>query len=109
MSTNKLSDVIAERELDVDGGLERAIVRIGTPEPDRHEGGDWRCRFQIIGLGDDSVLEVFGVDSIQALQLCLQIVEVVLTDAQGTHRLQWVGGEGHGLYRTDNPVVTADE
>jgi hypothetical protein len=107
MSGTALSDVIAERELTSGGG--KGFLRIGKPEPDTREGGDWRCTFgdwrctfEVVGLGDDIVQEVFGIDSMQALQLCLQVAEVVLTERSRTSELGWLGGEGHGLYPLDN-------
>jgi hypothetical protein len=60
---------IAEREFKLRGPAERVVsMRIGTPEPEPG-GRDFRCPFQVIGLSDDAVQYVYGVDSFQALNL----------------------------------------
>ena len=100
MSRPELGDVIAERELEV-RGAGRAVVRIGRPMPDPREGGDWSCPFQIIGLGDEAVHEAFGVDAMQALQLCLQMIDIHLTEQRRTHEITWLGGADLGFF----PVV----
>lgn len=71
---------IAERELvrrDVAG---RVMVRLGCPEPDPEcpHGRDWRCPFEVVGLGDDSIQYSHGVDSFSALQNALRIIRLVL-------------------------------
>lgn len=62
--------VIAERELQLRGPADRIVrVRIGAPEPDPVQGGDFRCAFQVVGLSNDAVHHAHGVDSFQALNL----------------------------------------
>jgi hypothetical protein len=104
MNTHALGDVIAERELEVDG-TGRAVVRIGRPTPDPAEGGDWRCPFQIIGLGDEAVHQAFGVDPVQALQLCLQMIDAHLFEPRRAHTVTWLGGEDLGFF----PIVNLAE
>lgn len=99
-----LGDVIAERELEVEG-TGRAIVRIGRPTADPREGGDWRCPFQIIGLGDEAVHEAFGVDAVQALQLCLQMIDIHLGEQRKKYDLIWLDGEDLGFF----PIVNFAE
>lgn len=102
MSAEVMELVIAERELEVRKAKAaehvRVLVRIGKPEPDPKPGGDWRCAFQIIGADDDAVMFAHGVDSVQALQLCLQFVGIRLEDlqARGTP-LRWLGGKDLGF------------
>jgi hypothetical protein len=72
---------IAERELarrDVAGG--HLMVRLGIPEPDPKSlhGRDWRCPFEIVGLGDDSIQYGHGVDSFNALQNALIFIRALL-------------------------------
>lgn len=59
---------IVERVLTRISKGRRVHVKIWAPARD---GRDWRCRFQITGIGDDSVRSIGGVDSVQALQLAL--------------------------------------
>ncbi|HEY0016553.1 MAG TPA: hypothetical protein VGC13_09555 [Longimicrobium sp.] len=100
MNPPALGDVIAERELEVDGAA-GAVVRIGRPTPDPAEGGDWRCPFQIVGLGDEAVHEAFGIDAVQALQLCLQMIDIHLASARGAREITWLGGADLGFF----PIV----
>ena len=95
MSTATLGDVIAERELEHLGDASaRILVRIGKPTEDSAEGRDWRCPFQIIGLDDNAVHEAFGVDAVQALQLCFQMIDAHLYGQPVT----WLGEKDLGFY-----------
>lgn len=102
MNADEINEVIAERELKVrkakKGDPLRVMVRIGKPEPDPEPGGDWRCAFQITGLDDDAVVFAHGVDAVQALQLCLQLIGIRLEDlqARGTP-LRWFGVKDLGF------------
>jgi hypothetical protein len=104
MNTPEIDDVIAERKLEVDG-TDRAVARIGRPTPDPAEGGDWRCPFQIVGLGDGAVHEAFGVDAVQALQLCLQMIDIHLSEQRRAHAVTWLGSEDPGFF----PIVNFAE
>lgn len=108
MTLSELGDVIAERELEV-GGAGRAVVRIGRPTPDPTRGGDWRCPFQIIGLGDEAVHEAFGVDAVQALQLCLQMIDIHLAEQRRAHEITWLGSDDLGFFPIVNFADPMDE
>ncbi|WP_407663045.1 DUF6968 family protein [Micromonospora radicis] len=76
------------------------LVRFGRPHPDPlSTSGDWGCPFQIDGLGDDSVQEAFGVDSLQALLLAIWSVRLELAErAERTSvRLDWLEQRALGL------------
>lgn len=94
MSDSILGEVVAERELEHAGGSARVVVRIGKPTEDPAEGGDWRCPFQILGLGDERVYEAFGIDAVQALQLCLMMIDANLYGQPVT----WLGEKDLGFY-----------
>ena len=71
-----LGEVIAEREVTFtrpDGSADIVTVRIGRPvlagSPD-----EWRCPYQIDGLGRVKTFAMSGVDSVQALLLTLQTI-----------------------------------
>lgn len=88
MSDAILGEVVAERELEhARDDSVRVRVRIGRPTEDPAEGGDWRCPFQVLGLGDERVHEAFGVDAVQALQLCFQMIDATLIGEPVT----WLG------------------
>ncbi|MEV7359393.1 hypothetical protein [Kitasatospora sp. NPDC091276] len=70
-----LGQVIANRELAFaapDGTQSPVLLEIGLPRRDP-EGPDWYCPYRITGHPGvvDRVTAIFGVDSLQALQLAL--------------------------------------
>ncbi len=71
-----LGEVIAEREVlltRATGAAEPFKVRIGRPVVG--DGPDeWRCPYQIEGMGRVKTLAMSGVDAIQALLLTLQVI-----------------------------------
>jgi hypothetical protein len=71
-----LGEVIAEREVVFTrdtGQTETFKIRIGKPVVgDSPE--EWRCPYQIEGLGRTKTLAMSGVDSVQALVLTLQVI-----------------------------------
>jgi hypothetical protein len=69
-----LGPVIATRKLRVRGKPERpAELRIGTPRD--MKGGDAYCPVQLVGIGDEKVRPIYGVDTVQALQLAMRYLE----------------------------------
>jgi hypothetical protein len=86
-----LGTVIAERTLTATGpGDSSARIRIGKPRKDRATG-DYFCPYTVEGLGDRTVREAWGMDSMQALQNALQAIRLDLTPhANG---LSWAGGQ----------------
>ena len=95
-------ELIAERQIEVrDAGTQRVrsiMVRLGKPERDPLQGGDWRCPLQIQGLGDDEVFYAHGVDAFQALELGFKILGIRLWSA-GTDKivLSWLGDSNLGF------------
>lgn len=90
-----LGEVIAERRFKFrQGARHRELaVLIGRPVPEPPTGEDWRCPFQIRGLGDEHVRHAVGVDSVQALQLCFQMIGAQLHYLMRSQdiRLRWLG------------------
>jgi hypothetical protein len=87
-------DPIAVRELEARtaaGEVRPVLVRFGRPEPDPLPGGDWRCAFQVTGIGDDGVEHAFGVDAVQALQLAFVAVGARLYAAGARLGITWLG------------------
>ncbi len=60
----------AERHLLLreEGGARRITVQIG---PVLHHAQDASCQYRIVGFGPDVAREIWGLDSVQALQLAL--------------------------------------
>lgn len=77
-----LGTVIAEREYRlVRAGQrgKRVVVRFGSPVPDPSAPGtDWMCPYALVVSGKAQVRAVFGVDSLQALELALRLVPTLL-------------------------------
>jgi hypothetical protein len=77
-----LGTVIAEREYKlVRAGQrgKRVVVRFGAPVPDPSAPGtDWMCPYALVVSGKAQVRAVFGVDSLQALELALRLVPTLL-------------------------------
>ncbi|MFF2076779.1 DUF6968 family protein [Kitasatospora sp. NPDC058162] len=88
-----LGHVIATRELDYtapDGTQRPVLLELGAPRRDPH-GPDWCCPYRITGHPDVSerVVEIFGVDPLQALHLALARFPAELNTAAG---LTFLGG-----------------
>jgi len=80
MSLAVMRDVIAERTLTLSegkGNARQVFVRLGKPE-ESPQHDEYHCPIQIVGLGDDKVHMVFGVDAFQALQLALRCISFEL-------------------------------
>lgn len=93
-----LGEIIAERYFEAkdETGREREIiVRVGKPIPDSHPNanGDWCCPFEIVGFADHQMDAAFGVDSMQAIVLCLQKIIIKLNNQQKTEKIKltWQG------------------
>jgi hypothetical protein len=96
MSSKELGQVIAERRLEATsttGRRREVVARIGTPRPDPEPPGDWLCPYQVTGLDDDAVTYAHGVDSLQALALCIRGTSIALeTRARRADvQLTWLG------------------
>lgn len=96
-----LGELLAEREYEASdgrGGAPRTVVlRIGRPRPDTRPGGDWVCPFQIIGLGNDDVMAVGGVDAVQALHLAMAMAGARLAHPPRGTTITWLGEADLGL------------
>ena len=96
MTAAGLGEVIAERELrTMHDSAAPVLVRIGRPVEDPE--GDWRCPFQITGLDNDTVYAAFGIGSVQALALCLEMIRAQFADLGRRHRLTWLEGDDLGF------------
>ncbi len=92
MELTDVGHVIAETELETDDDR-KILVVVGQPQrsPD---GDDFYCPYKISGVGREKVRCGFGVDSLQALVLTLQVIEVHLDTSAGKRAgaLTWLGG-----------------
>jgi hypothetical protein len=71
-----LGEVIAERKVTftrANGATETLKVRIGKPVMGESPQ-EWRCPYQIEGLGRVRTMAISGVDAVQALLLTMQVI-----------------------------------
>ncbi|HWB82995.1 MAG TPA: hypothetical protein VG675_02560 [Bryobacteraceae bacterium] len=93
MKIDSLGDVIAERLLrcgKAEGRVQRVVISLGRPLqfPDSQ---DFFCPYQIVGIGDEKVRYAGGVDSLQAIQLAIDLIAAELSSAE--EDLSWEAGE----------------
>jgi hypothetical protein len=91
------NDFIATRILELAGETPGEVtVGIMRPAPD---GGDYKCGYQIVGIGSGKVRYIFGADSMQALVLALQAIGVDLytSEAAKEGRLTSYGSRNLGF------------
>lgn len=93
-----IGEVIAERVLEAtrNGASYVATVRLGRPV--RLEGAsDYRCPYQVLGIGDDVVRSASGEDSIQALDLALKMLAAELYFRHKDFDFTWFGDPDIGF------------
>ena len=67
MASDRIQHVIAERQLHLIDDPSRDVrVLIGQPSSD---GYDSKCAYQTVGISDEQIRHVTGIDGIQALEL----------------------------------------
>ncbi len=97
MPNNLIEDVIAIRRfyLASEQGADReVIVAIGRPQ--KHaDFEEYRCPYQIRGIGSEKVRSIAGIDGVQALQGALGVISADLQalNAEYNQRLRWEAGE----------------
>ncbi|ASV09867.1 DUF6968 family protein [Leptospira interrogans] len=93
----KLGTVIVERELffQSKNKKQKIIVKIGKPKYLQKPDDCWYCPIQITGIGSQKIRAVYGVDSMQSLQLAIKMIIIDLSHFQKTQlgKLTWLGQE----------------
>ncbi len=86
-------DVIAERRLWLKNTPRPGIrIVIFKPVPDGPE--DYRCPYQIEGIGDEKVRYAVGVDAVQALELVIKVLPAELEALRQEHSdLRWANAD----------------
>ncbi|MFY0522590.1 DUF6968 family protein [Archangium gephyra] len=96
--SNKASGpIIAERVFELDGRQRAVRVRIRKPRRDSKSGAHW-CTFEVSGLAEPMGFKVWGIDSLQALQLAMRAAGELLREKG--HALTWCGDLDLGFPRT---------
>jgi hypothetical protein len=92
-----LGRVIATRRFTVRGQARHtAELRIGEP---RTFDRDAYCPVQLVGLGDEKVRPIFGVDTVQALQIAMRYLEPLLL--RFGNQLRWESQPAHKSLNSD--------
>jgi hypothetical protein len=94
---------MAERELKAvrDGKSQGAILRIGKPIKSV-DATDFRCPYQVAGIGDDVIRSASGEDSMQALQLAIKMVGTELHFRYKAFTFTWLGSSDFGFAEPDH-------
>ncbi|QRN95644.1 hypothetical protein JRI60_42420 [Archangium violaceum] len=96
--SNKASGpIIAERVFELNGRPRSVRVRIRKPRRDPKTGNHW-CTFQVSGLAKAMGFKVWGIDSLQALQLAVRAAGELLRE-EG-HDITWCGDQDLGFPKT---------
>jgi hypothetical protein len=93
-----LGDVIAERVLEATKDEKSYVVKIRLGRPVRSaEDPDYRCPYQVAGIGDDVVRSASGEDSMQALDLAIKMVGAELHFRYKDFTFRWLGQSDFGF------------
>jgi len=85
-----IGEVIATRQLClVDDPSREILVKVGKPRLSDHN--DYFCPIQVTGIGDERVYSIYGVDSVQALELGMRALgsELQRLNTQNQGRIRW--------------------
>jgi len=85
-----IGEVIATRQLClVDDPSREILVKIGKPQLSEHN--DYVCPIQVTGIGEERVYGIYGVDSVQALELGMRALgsELQRLNTQHQGRIGW--------------------
>ena len=78
LNIKEIDIVVASREMELrfeDGRTETFLVRVGMPY-EYGDGFDWCCPYEIGTESNRKLRGIFGMDSIQALELAMKIIKV---------------------------------
>ncbi|HYO72349.1 MAG TPA: hypothetical protein VEU33_40390 [Archangium sp.] len=96
-SSRASGPIVAERFFELDGRQRAVRVRIRKPRRDSKTGDHW-CTFEVSGLSEALAFKVWGIDSLQALQLAMRAAGELLREKG--HALSWCGDQDLGFPRT---------
>ena len=112
MAATKLGDTILEREfesVDADGNQSIITFRLGIPYKSQDAKGiaQWRCAYQITGIGLETVHFAMGIDAIDALTTCLQLGDIFIRSYRNQRTITWL--EQPDLHLVPCPVEELTE
>jgi hypothetical protein len=101
-----LKDSIASRVLhcQIDGKKEEVIVRFGVPQQVEDY---FTCEYEISVAGKSEAYQIIGLDSVQALQLAMFMVDSALRSVTGASDWSW-NDEPHTGFPTGLDYLGSD-
>ena len=94
-------EIIAERSLQIElpGEVDRKTIRVLVGKPAARAGETWIASYEIQGPGADEVVrrDLYGADSMQALESALHILPLELAAYARRGRVTVDGQEGSGF------------
>lgn len=104
---------IAQRSLTVDAGGSPQVVPVTIYLP-RASGDDWCCAYEIGWPSKPRRYEAYGVDSVQAILLAMQMIgaELYFARPAGVQELKWLeknGGFGFPLASSIRDLAVGDD
>jgi hypothetical protein len=101
MKSQSVAEPIAIRRFHLADNLRAEIfVVLGTPQSCTDIGTtEYRCPFQIVGIGDAKVRYAAGEDEFQAIELAFRLIGAALSglNRESKGRLRWEFDENGGL------------
>jgi hypothetical protein len=101
MLHREFGEVLAQRELTIEGSPEeRIIVIMGVPRRDSEAPHDFICPIRITGPATETIKYARGIDAFQALKLGMDMLGMQLyahLNQQLDGRLRWNGGSDLGF------------
>jgi hypothetical protein len=101
MKSHSVAGPLAIRRLHLaDNPRAEILLVLGRPQSSTDFGAtEYRCPFQIAGIGDAKVRHAAGVDEFQAIELELKLVGAALSglNRESNGRLRWEFDESRGL------------
>ena len=94
-------EIIAERRLEIElpGEVDRKTIRVLMGRPEARDGEIWVVSYEIQGPGTDEVVkrELYGADSMQALECALHMLPLELEAYARRGRVTVDGQAGSGF------------
>jgi hypothetical protein len=84
-------ELIAQRELAASSEDQVIKVFVRIAKPLEMPAGEWACPYQIVGLGDEVIRAIYGIDGVQALQLTMIFVAAELERLSKGLKLTFLG------------------
>src|SRR6202140_2930115 len=98
-------EAIGERFLDLDQDGKQETLTVALGKPFIVEGKGWACPYRLTAMGHDRVSLAGGADSVQSLQLAMQMVHGELSVMSRHHKIPFLGTDDLGFGSTSKPAT----